>query len=329
MFSVVAKLLLLAPLVLCASVLPSTEDSDRDGISDKFEQQLLHKFAPQFHLSARECDGFPAEFQPGSREPRPLKSNGTIYGQVFPVALPDRTGFHIEAHFYHLWNRDCGLNGHALDAEHVSALLFSETDDANPESWKAAYWYAAAHEDTVCDASHAVRSSFVNAEHQGPNVWISAGKHASFLSLDLCRGGCGGDQCADMRPMSSANLLNIGELGAPMNGAVWIDSPKWPLAAKMGSDFTEAVLLKIESAESPGIVPVHEAHAPLKAVVLGGSSAAGALTDADKKADSALASAGSATGKSLDTSKKSVGDSIKGAFRSAWKVLSGSSDKKK
>jgi len=30
----------------------------------------------------------------------------------------------------------------------------------------------------------------------------------------------------------------------------------------------------------------------------------------------------------LDASKKNVGDSIEGAFRSAWKVLSGSSSKK-
>ncbi len=326
MNSIYAKFLLITPLILCAPVLPSTVDSDRDGISDKFEQQLLQKFVPRFHLSSRECNGFPAEFQAGSKEPRPSKSNGTIYGQVFPVALPNRAGFHIEVHFYHLWNRDCGLNGHTLDAEHVSALLSAQREVADPEAWMAVYWYAGVHEDTVCDASHGVRSSFVNAEQQGPNVWISEGKHASFLSLDLCRGGCGGDQCTDMHPMLIANLLNIGESGAPMNGAVWIDSPKWPLAAKMRSDFTEAALQKIERAESPGVIAVHEAHAPLKAVVLAGSSGTGALVNADSKAFGSLASARNATGRSLNTSKKNVGDSIKGAFRSAWKVLSGSSN---
>ncbi len=328
MNSFIAKFLLVASFVLCASGFLFAEDNDRDGLSDEFEQQLLQKFFPRFHVSARECDGFPAEFQPASGEPRALKGTATIHGQVFPVTLPDRAGFHIEVHFYHLWNRDCGLNGHPLDAEHVSALLFSTTDTANVDAWKAVYWYAAAHEDTACDASHAAQSFTIDAEQHGPDVWISEGKHASFLSLGLCRGGCGGDRCADMRPISSANLLNIGELGAPMNGSIWIDSPKWPLAAKMRSDFTQANLLQVTSAKSPGIVAVHESHAPLKAVVLGGSSGAGAMIAADGKTNDALNSAGSAAEKSLDASKKSVGDSVKSAFRSVWKFLSDSSNKK-
>ena len=74
------------------------------------------------------------------------EENGTIYGQAFPRAgNPNQ----VELHYYHLWRVDCGEMGHNLDTEHVSALL----GRGQTSKWKALYWYAAAHEETVCDAS--------------------------------------------------------------------------------------------------------------------------------------------------------------------------------
>ncbi len=329
MNSILASFLLIISVALIQSAVPSSEDDDLDGIPNELEQQLLQRFVPQFFLSAQECDGSPAEFHSGSAEPRPKNKNGTVYGQVFPASREAGAGSFIEIHYYHLWGRDCGMNGHALDAEHVSALLFAETEARNLESWRAVYWYAAAHEDTICDASHAARSSFLDAEHQGPKVWISAGKHSSFLGLELCRGGCSGGDCADMRAMSVAAIINIGERDAPMNGAVWIGSPAWPLASKMQTDFTETVLRKLNTAEGPGIIAVNEAQAPVKAVVRAGSSGAGALSTADQKTGAALSTAAGATGKSIENSNRSVGNSLKGAFRALWKALTGSPGKKK
>ncbi len=183
-------------------------------------------------------------------------------------------------------------------------------------------------ENTICDASHAARSSFVNAEHQGPRVWISAGKHVSFLGLELYHGGCSGDNCAGMRVMTVTAIIDIGERAAPMNGAVWIESPAWPSAAKMQTDFTETVLRKLNTAEGPGIIAVNEAQAPVNAVVHAGSAGVGALSTADQKTDGALSAAASATGKSLERSKRSVGNSLKGVFRAVWKALTGSPGKK-
>lgn len=60
-------------------------DADRDGLSDQFEQALLQKFAPRFHISATDCDIAPAEFHPDLPQPRVKARNGTIYGQVFPL----------------------------------------------------------------------------------------------------------------------------------------------------------------------------------------------------------------------------------------------------
>lgn len=53
--------------------------------------------------------------------------------------------------------------------------------------------YSGAHEDTVCDVSSGASAVELNAEDHGPEVWISNGKHASYLSHHQCSGGCGGD----------------------------------------------------------------------------------------------------------------------------------------
>jgi hypothetical protein len=111
--------ILVVSLGLAASGPGPAADGDHDGLSDTFEQDLLKRFAPSFVIPGGDCGGSPAEFAAGSPEPRVVASNGTWYGQVFPSQLPAGNGVFIEVHFYHLWARDCGCNGHALDVEHV------------------------------------------------------------------------------------------------------------------------------------------------------------------------------------------------------------------
>jgi len=150
-------------------------DSDRDGLNDTVEAALLAQFLPQFMVSPGDCSVRPAAFVSNESKPIVESENGTVYGQVFPrMGQPDQ----VELHYYHLWRRDCGDLGHSLDAEHVSVLVSRDRFT----NWKALYWYAAAHEDTICDASQLARSSTLGAELNGPKIWISRGKHASFLS---------------------------------------------------------------------------------------------------------------------------------------------------
>jgi hypothetical protein len=296
-------------------------DSDSDGLADELEQEILAKFAPKFMVSSNECDGLPAEFQEGFREPNLLARNGTIYGQVFPITLSGRSGNFVEIHYYHLWNRDCGLNGHDLDAEHVSVLIWAASRAEPSASWRAKYWYAAAHEETVCDLSHATQSWSINAEQEGPTIWISAGKHASFLDQKLCRGGCGSDSCSVMKPMAINKIVNLGERNAPMNGASWIEWHDWPLAAKMHSDFPEPVLDKLDASKTAAIIPINESHAPLKTTILVGSATAGALAVADSNNDAALSSAGGAIGVSAAESTEHSGNALKHAAEGVWKAL--------
>ena len=70
-----------------------------------------------------------------------------MYAQVFPVSRPG--GSFAEIHFYHLWAQDCGMKSHPLDAEAVYALLRADRPDSPPQDWKAEFWLAAAHEDTL------------------------------------------------------------------------------------------------------------------------------------------------------------------------------------
>lgn len=285
------------------------KDQDRDGLADAFEQVLLQKFAPTFLISAGECDVLPAEFQPGSTEPHLIAKNGTIYGQVFPA------GNFIEIHYYHLWSRDCARLGHPLDPEHVSALIRADSPGEPAVAWKAVYWFSSAHQDTVCDASHGAKASLLGAEEHGPSVWISSGKHASFLAQDLCRRGCGEDQCDRTSAMVPAKLINVGETGAPLNGAVWAESKRWALAAKMKTDFTAAALEKLANAES--VVPLNSSHPSVQGVIAvsdttadalanGNQHTQGALAVADKKTDKALATVGSKVGTALRRTCKAV-----------------------
>ena len=190
----VTVLLLLQSFMLAAQSAPSP-DSDHDGLSDSLEQALLTQFSPHFYVGQRECAGLPAAFQPDLLQPTLQKEDGTVYGEVFPAKIAGADRPMVEIHFYDLWDRDCGAHGHQLDAEHVAVLVEASSSELITAKWKAVYWFAAAHENTVCDVSQLARASALGAEENGPKVWLSPGKHAAYLAKSLCNHGCGADRC--------------------------------------------------------------------------------------------------------------------------------------
>jgi hypothetical protein len=307
--SVPLRVFRLAVLISAAGAFAAAPpDSDFDGLSDSFEQNLLEKFIPSFRIDASDCDSLPAEFVSGSAVPHVVARNGTLYGQVFPLA-----GGRIELHYYHLWGRDCGRAGHALDAEHVSVLL-----DAASE--RALYWYAGAHEATLCDMSSAARASVLDAEDHGPEVWISSGKHASYFQKAQCELGCGGDRCGDA-PLPVKQVLNLGEAGSPINGAMWVHSDQWNLAGKMTSDFPLAVVVSLENPSVFGVVNLRRGSAPAIAAIRGGNSGIDSLVDSEHRADQALETGSNEVDKSLGLAHDSVDRSIRKSYRSVKKFL--------
>jgi hypothetical protein len=245
-------LLFLLPVIVCAQTVTSG-DLDRDGIPDQLEQALLEKFQPTFMISPLDCDLQPAEFQSGTKDVIALDRNGTIYGQVFRPPANDSTNGVLELHYYHLWARDCGKMDHAFDAEYVASLIHMEHAGDAIENWTALYWYAAAHEGTVCDTSTIVRAMAIAPQDGGPRVWVSAGKHGSYFNRESCELGCGQDRCVNSVPLQASKLINVGETGATLNGAEWTSSAKWNLAQKMQTAFSPEMLA---AADKPGSEPV-------------------------------------------------------------------------
>ena len=313
----------LAFAVLCASSLVHAQfvqvDSDHDGLSDGLEDALLQRFQPAFHISHADCSARPARFTPGVAAPTAAGDDGTIYGQAFP-----RQSGEIELHFYHLWRTDCGRLGHALDTEHVATLLRGRGTDA--AGWKAVYWYAAAHEDTVCDAGQVTRASTLHAEDAGATVWISAGKHASYLNEELCKHGCGGDRCEHMESLKAPRIVNLGEATVPMNGSIWISSTQWPLREKMTrSDFRPVLLDRVDRLPNTDIAWAEPGKRPAQAAILGGNRGVdGALTGAavggsaaghgiatgGRSTDTAISVAAGKTGNALSRSVHAVGHAL-------------------
>ena len=286
------------------------EDLDRDGLDDRFEQELLEKFAPAFQISADDCDGSPAEFLAGSSTPVVVAKNGTIYGQVSQHSGDGSNRTFLEIHYYHLWNRDCGRLGHALDTEHVATLVNADHMEQTSDAWRAVYWYAAAHEDTVCDVSHGAHADVVEASHRGPTIWISDGKHASFLGESKCRLGCGENRCKEMMVLDTPEVINIGESGSPLNGAVWTGSEDWPLKRKMKTDFPPATLERLRAVSAGSVVALNTPPPPTHAVILGSNSTFGAFLIGNQSAGRALSIAGPESLKAVASALTHTGRSL-------------------
>ncbi|MGO4516434.1 hypothetical protein AB4Y89_11615 [Terriglobus sp. 2YAB30_2] len=291
-------------------------DTDRDGLSDREESDLLERFAPLFMISRDDCSDRPAQFLEGARSPTVVEDDGTIYGQAFPrKGRPSE----VELHYYHLWRRDCGEMGHRLDAEHVSVLVRTGASIADA---KALYWYAAAHEDTICDASHLARAATLHAEEHGGTIWISEGKHASFLSEAMCTHGCGGDRCARMKPLKTKQIINLGEVDAPMNGMVWLNSIEWSLSSKLSrSDFPEMRVARVERLPETDIVWANPAKRPAQATILGANAGIGGAATGIRATDTALDVANSSTSSALDTTAGKTGKALKTSSRNVWKAV--------
>jgi hypothetical protein len=194
-------------------------------------------------------------------------------------------------HYYHLWAVDCGRLSHPWDVEHVSVLV---------RGGRAQFWFAAAHQDTVCDAGHGARAKTLHAEERGANVWISEAKHGSFLNQSKCSRGCGGDRCqAATREMPYAPVVNVGEPGRPLNGALWTASKVFPFESKMKAEFSAPLIAQIDR---KGVVSLDPAKLPVQSVILGGNSALGGLERAQTE-----------TGDALSVSKKKVNGALRRA----------------
>jgi hypothetical protein len=322
-------LLLLHSFALAAQNEGSPQpDSDKDGFSDSLEQSLLTQFSPRFYIGQQECAGLPTAFQPGLPEPTPQADDGTVYGQVFPVKVAGATTPMAEIHFYDLWGRDCGAHGHQFDAEHVAVLVEASGPDLSAAKWKAVYWYAAAHENTVCDVSQIARASDLRAEQEGAKVWISPGKHAAYLAKSLCNHGCGADQCEAMKPMRTSRIINLGEPGHPMNGSDFALSKVWPLEQKMShTNFPPEPIARLDALPPGDIAWFSAGRHPAQGVVAVSYATGESIAGSGQNTDAALALAGDKTGNALQKSYRNAKHALGTTARDVDKALGGNASK--
>jgi len=319
-----AALFLLHSLAMIAQSAPSP-DSDGDGYTDTLEQSLLAQFSPHLYIGRHECAGLPAAFRPGLLEPTPEAEDGTLYGQVFPVKIAGATAPMAEIHFYDLWDRDCGVHGHPFDTEHVAVLVEASSADLKIAKWTALYWYAAAHENTVCDVSQIARASALGADTSGAKVWISPGKHAAYLARPLCDHGCGADRCESMKPMHTTRIINLGEPAHPMNGSDFIASNAWPLEQKMShTDFPPDPVARLNALPHDDIAWFNAGRHPAQGIIAVSYTTGEAIAGSGDNTDAALALASGKTGNALQRSYRKTKHALGTTARDVDKALGGS-----
>jgi hypothetical protein len=324
-WSIFAAVLLLMPVQqLCCQTTEVHRDSDADGLSDALEQQLLDQFAPRFMVARDDCAGIPAEFVRNLSVPTVQVEDGTIYGQAFPVKAEAGTGGtpSVELHYYHLWKSDCGAHGHPLDTEHVAALVQASQGDVTGATWKAVYWYAAAHEQTVCDVSQIARASTLHAEDKGAEVWISPGKHASYLDERLCNRGCGADRCEEMVPLHSGSIVNLGEPGHLMNASLFAASSEWPLGLKMEhTNFPAEPVERLERLPATEIAWFNPGRHPAQGVIAISSTTEDAIATGASETGSALGTANDSTSDAISVAGDSTGNALGASYRKTKHAL--------
>lgn len=302
---------------------PGTDlDSDHDGLSDALEQRLLQQFEPTFMVGEHDCSTSPAEFKAGMLTPKVMADNGTIYGQVFPAKQAGDQAMFAEIHFYHLWRKDCGEHGHPLDTEHVAVLVRASDTHLASATWKATYWYAAAHENTVCDVSQIARASILGAVDHGATAWISPGKHASYLNEELCQRGCSADRCENMVALTPAHLINLGEPGKPMNDSAFISSSAWPLLTKMSSsNFPPAPVARLNALPATDIAWFRPGRHPAQGIIARSSVTEKALAGSGRDTTSAISLADESTLGALSASENATTGGVAAAGKATGNAL--------
>ncbi len=141
----------------------------------------------------------------------------------------------------------------------------------------------------MCDRGSAARAGLLDAEVRGPEVWISRGKHASFLSEAACRAGCGSDRCDRSERLAVAQVINLGEAGNRLNGSDWLVAPAWNLREKMESDFHPDLRKALDG--SKRIIAANPATPGVQPVIAAGSTTIDSLALANTKTEGALSKA--------------------------------------
>jgi hypothetical protein len=198
----------------------------------------------------------------------------------------------------------------------VAVLVSASDRNLDSAKWKAVYWYAAAHENTVCEVSQITHASTLHAEENGARIWISPGKHASYLNETHCKAGCGADKCVDMVALRPGRIINLGEPGHPMNGSVFIASSEWPLLDKMShTNFPPEPIARLNKMPDTDIAWFNAGKHPAQGVISVSSSTEQVIAGGASRTTLSLSKAGTSTDVAISVAQDDTGNALQKSYR--------------
>lgn len=179
---------------------PPLVDEDGDGLDDALEARLAADYLP--YLSLHPSDGCP------------------LGGIVYRLRPHPGDAAKIHVIYVHLFERDCGLNGHVGDDE-VFAMTI---DPAAPPPAGIVAIKAISHQGTLCERTSQCGacpglSACDTALVEGvawPVVYTSKDKHATYARKSSCGFGTCFDTCELNPTRAVPPLVNAGEPDAPL-----------------------------------------------------------------------------------------------------------------
>lgn len=178
-------------------------DADHDGLDDAFEQRLAEDYLP--YLSLDPNDGC------------------ALDGLVARVRKHPADPTKIVIVYSHLFQRDCGLNGHVGDNEAFGIAL----DPAIPAPGGILAIRTASHQNTVCERitecttcagdPRTACDLAPDGSHMWPVLFASKGKHGQYATQGKCSptASCF-DQCSMNPTRTRPPIVNAGEPTAPL-----------------------------------------------------------------------------------------------------------------
>jgi hypothetical protein len=182
---------------------PAIVDHDLDGLDDARELELANDYLPYVSLAAD--DGCPLD------------------GMVVHVFPHPGDATKVVVIYSHLFQEDCGLNGHVGDDESFGILI----DPKMPAPGGILAIKSASHQNTLCehdtecstcagDSRPACDRATINGA-PFPVLYASKDKHGQYATLAQCPflGTCF-DECSLAQTATHPPIVNVGEPAAPL-----------------------------------------------------------------------------------------------------------------
>jgi hypothetical protein len=240
-------------------------DADRDCINDNFERILARSFDPFYVWSNDDPNNFCfLADRPDELQCTGFVSHTTplVHYRVHFISVVTRSGVPVYRQYIidylTIWDRDAGLctlggaSAHDFDVERTAALVITTVTDRHSTNIRDYFMvgiFLSAHEGVVCfDNSLATALPPIPAGNH-PIIYWSKGKHANyefppdgylfwtcppadvcFVVPPTCIPSILIQECfaqgAPGARATSDHMINVGELGSPMNGSSWISVDK-------------------------------------------------------------------------------------------------------